>query len=462
MSGTADRVHAVVLAAGQGTRLRSSLPKVLHRASGRPLLEWVVGAAKAAGCEPISVVIGHGAEQVELAMADHDLRWVLQSEQRGTGHALAQVASEVDEDSILVVLSGDVPLVRPQTLEKLVAAAHAGWGAMAVAELTDPGSLGRVLAQPDGSLQAIVEAADASPEELRVGRVNAGLYALPAPAIFEFLDQLKPDNAKGELYLTDALNEAAGRGLPIRLLDLDDPTESFGVNNRADLGRAHRALNRRHAEALMESGVTILDAARTVVEATVSVGRDAVMHPGVTLLGDTRVGEGCVLHQGAWLSDTSLEAGVEIAPYSVLEGARVDSNTRIGPFARLRPGTVIGPGAKVGNFVEIKNSELAQGVKAGHLSYIGDATIGEESNIGAGVITCNYDGFDKHPTRIGRRVFIGSDTMLVAPIDVADEAMTGAGSVISKDVPAGSLAVGRAKQQNLADWAKRFRRRKKR
>ena len=265
MSVIDDRVHAVILAAGQGTRLRSSLPKVLHPAAGRPMLEWVVQAARAAGCEQISVVIGHGAELVRSAMTGQELGWVVQAEQKGTGHALAQVESETAGGGILLVLSGDVPLVRAETLERLVAAARSGWGAMAVAELDEPGSLGRVLARPDGGLQAIVETADASPEELEVNRVNAGLYALPAPEIFEFLARLEPDNAKGELYLTDALNAAAGEERPIRLLDLDDPSESFGVNNRADLGRVHRTLLSRHTAKLMEAGVTFLDANQTTV-----------------------------------------------------------------------------------------------------------------------------------------------------------------------------------------------------
>lgn len=462
MSGVGTGVHAVILAAGQGTRLRSQLPKVLHPVAGRAMLEWVVRTAASAGCEQTSVVIGHGAERVKSAMSDKDLGWVVQAEQKGTGHALAQVAPEVNGECILLVLSGDVPLVRAETLERLVAAARSGWGAMAVAEMDEPGSLGRVTTTADGSLEAIVEVADASVEQLAVSRVNAGLYALPAPAIFDFLDRLQPDNAKGELYLTDAVNAAARQGLAVQLVSLEDPSESFGVNDRADLGRAHRALVERHVVDLMNGGVTILDPGRTTIEATVSVGRDTLIHPGTTLLGDSEIGEGCVLHQGVWLRDSRVGEGVEISPYSVLEGAEIASRCRIGPFARLRPGSVIGPEAKVGNFVEIKNSELSRGVKASHLSYIGDAVIGEASNIGAGVITCNYDGFDKHPTRIGRRVFIGSDTMLVAPVEVADDAMTGAGSVISVDVPAGSLAIGRAKQRNLADWAERFRRRKKR
>jgi len=463
MTGQPDRqVRAVVLAAGHGTRFRSSLPKVLHPVAGRPMLEWVLKAAGTAGCQDIMVVVGHGADAVRSAMAKEDLLWVVQAEQKGTGHALAQVEPQIDSPSVLLVLSGDVPLVSQETLDQLLAAASSSWAAMAVADLEEPGSLGRVLTATDGSLRAIVEAADASAEELEVRRVNAGLYALRAPEIFEFLSALEPDNAKGELYLTDALNAAAKQGRSIELVELADPSESFGVNTRADLAQAHRSLVRRHTDRLLESGVTVVDAGRTTIEASVSVGQDTVIHPGVTLLGATTIGKGCELHQGVWARDTSVGDRAQIAPYSVLDGAEIAADCQIGPFARVRPGAIIGKGAKVGNFVEIKNSELGEGVKANHLAYLGDTTVGEGSNIGAGVVTCNYDGQKKHATRIGRNVFIGSDTMLVAPVEVGDEAMTAAGSVVSKDVPAGSLAVERSTQRNLAGWAKRFRRRQKR
>jgi len=460
MNRPEQSVLAVILAAGQGTRLRSSLPKVLHPVAGRPMLEWVLRAARSAGCEDIAVVIGHGAEAVRAAMSAEEIIWVLQAEQKGTGHALAQVESEARSPGIMLVLSGDVPLVSAATLGQLVKAARAGWASMAVADLDKPGSLGRVLTAADGSLAAIVEASEASAPELAIGRVNAGLYALPTPSIFDHLRLLEPDNAKGELYLTDALNAAAREGKPIKLVELADPAESWGVNNRADLGRVHRSLLHRHAEMLMETGVTVLDAERTTIEATVSVGKDTVVHPGVSLLGDTSIGEGCSLEQGVWLRDTMVGDGTRIAPYSVLEGAEIAAGCQIGPFARMRPGAVVAQGAKVGNFVEIKNSELGEGVKANHLAYIGDTTVGEGSNIGAGVVTCNYDGRKKSPTRIGRNVFIGSDTMLVAPVEIGDEAMTAAGSVVSEDVPSGSLAIERSTQRNIANWAQRFRRRK--
>ncbi len=462
MSSSEQGLLAAVLAAGQGTRLRSSLPKVLHPVAGRPMLDWVLRAADSAGAVDTVVVVGHGADQVKETFQDAGVRWVLQQEQRGTGHALAQVESAIERPGVLLVLSGDVPLVSAETLTRLAAAAQLGWAAMAVADVEEPGSLGRVLTGEGGGLAAIIEASDASPEELAVGKVNAGLYALPVPEIFEYLRNLEPDNAKGELYLTDALNAAAGDGRDVRLVELQDPEESWGVNNRLDLGRVHRSLLRRHAEALMENGVSILDPGSTTIEATVSIDRDTVLHPGVSLLGSTKLGEGCTLEQGAWLRDTEVGQGTRIAPYSVLEGARIGDECQIGPFARLRPGAVLAQGAKVGNFVEIKNSDLGKGVKANHLAYIGDATIGDGSNVGAGVVTCNYDGQRKSATRIGRQVFVGSDTMLVAPVEIGDEAMTAAGSVISKDVPAGSLAVERSVQKNIANWARRFRRRKSR
>jgi bifunctional UDP-N-acetylglucosamine pyrophosphorylase/glucosamine-1-phosphate N-acetyltransferase len=372
---------AVILAAGQGKRMRSALPKVLHRAAGVPLLAWVIEAARGAGCRRIFVVIGHGAERVRAEIAAPDVDWVLQAEQRGTGHALAQVESalreaapgprewphgwapsrapdaplELDErgpGTLLLVLSGDVPLVTPATLERLAGEAEAGWGAMAVAELADPAGLGRVIGS--GLLDRIVEASDASAAEQAVRTVNAGIYALPAPEIFDYLARLEPANAQGELYLTDALGAAAAAGRPVRLVPLADPLEALGVNTRAELAHVHRRLLDRHAAALLDSGVTVLEPARTVIEATVCVGADTVIHPGVCLLGRTDVGAGCTLHQGAWLRDTRLGDGVEIEPYSVLDGARVEAGCRVGPFARLGPASHLLRGARVASFVEVE------------------------------------------------------------------------------------------------------------
>ena len=455
MSIPSDRV-AVILAAGKGTRLRSALPKVLHRAAGRPLLAWVIEAARQAGCGRILVVVGHGAEQVREEISGDDLGWVIQAEQKGTGHALQMAeAALAGTAATVLVLSGDAPLVTPATLEALADAAEAGgggWGALAVADLDEPGSLGRVLAKPDGSLDRIVEAADArrdDPEILTVRRVNAGLYALPAPEIFDYLRRLKTDNAQGELYLTDAVAGAANDGRPVAIVPLSDFNEALGVNNRAELAQVHRRLIDRHLDDLMASGVTVLEPSRTTVEPGVRVGADTVIYPEVSLSGHTTVGPGCTLHQGAWLRNTTLGEGVTVEPYSVLDGAEVGDGCRVGPFARLRPASRLLEGARVGNFVEVKASELGAGSKVGHLSYVGDATVGAGANIGAGVVTCNYDGTRKNRTEIGPDAFIGSDTMLVAPVRIGEGATTAAGSVITKNVPEGALAVGRVRQKNL-------------
>lgn len=459
MSDSPPRI-AVILAAGKGTRMRSSLPKVLHRAAGRPLLAWVVAAARAAGCERILAVVGHGHERVREEIAGPDLAWVLQDEQKGTGHALAQAEGEVRSAATLLVLSGDVPLIAPPTIERLAAAAEGGWGAMAVAELPEPGGLGRVIVDGNGEFKRIVEARDATPEELAVRRINAGLYALPAPEIFDYLRRLKTDNSQGELYLTDAVTNAAADGRSVRLVTLADPDEALGVNDRAELARVHRLLLDRQLQALMRSGVTILEPERTVIEPEVRVGEDTIIHPGVSLLGHTAVGPGCTIHQGAWLRDTRVGEGTIIEPYSVLDGADVGDGCKVGPFARLRPASRLLEGARVGNFVEVKGSEIGAGAKVNHLAYVGDATVGEGANLGAGVVTCNYDGVRKHPTEIGAGAFVGSDTMLVAPVKVGAGASTAAGSIITKDVPEGALAVGRVRQKNLEGWAGGLRRRR--
>src|SRR6185295_8552272 len=325
---------AVVLAAGLGTRMKSALPKVLHPAAGRPLLAWVLEAARSAACERLVVVVGHGAEAVRKAFAAPDVEFVLQAEQRGTGHALAQVEgrlrSHPDQPATLVVLSGDAPLVTPATIEALAARAEAGWGALAVAELAEPGALGRVFPAPDGGLAGIVEARDATSEQLQERRINAGLYALPAPEIFEFLDRLRPSNAQGELYLTDTVTDAARAGRRVDLHPLDDPSEAWGVNDRVDLARVHRRLIDRHLERLMRDGVTILEPARTSIEPGVEVGRETLIHPEVSLSGGTSIGAGCVLGQGAWIRDSRLSPGVVVEPYSTLDGAEVEAGCRVG------------------------------------------------------------------------------------------------------------------------------------
>lgn len=458
---------AVVLAAGKGTRLRSERPKVLHEVAGQPMLHRVLATARAAGCSRLLVIVGHGADEVRASYANQEpsddkrseLKYVEQREQLGTAHALAQVERHLDGPARLLVLSGDVPLIRPATLERVTASADGAWGSLAVAHLETPGSLGRAVVE-DGGLRSIVEAANASEAELALKTINVGLYLLPAPEIFDYLRSVAPDPVKGELYLTDALNAAAADHA-IVACDLEDASEALGINTQQDLAKAHRALLDRRGAELQEAGVTLLEPTRVTVEPEVEVGADTVLHADVWLGGDTRVGSGCRLHQGAWIRDSRIGDNVEVLPYSVLEGADVGDGCRVGPHARLRPGAVLETGARVGNFVEVKNARLGPGVKVGHLTYLGDAEIGAGSNIGAGTVTCNYDGKNKHRTVIGERAFIGSDTMLVAPVEVGDEAVTGAGSVINQDVPPGALAVERSRQRIVPGWSKRRRGREK-
>lgn len=455
---------AVILAAGQGTRMRSELPKVLHEAGGRPLLQWVIEAARAAGCERLVLIVGHGHESVRARMEEclehtDDLQWVLQEEQLGTGHAVQQAASVLGRsgdagEGLAFVLSADAPFVAPQTLERLAAAAEAGWGAVACAHLEEPGSLGRVVIGDRGQVEDIVEAVDATPEQLAIGWVNSGHYAVRFPEIFDLLEKVGSANAQGEIYLTDAVVSANALGA-VSAFELEDPREAWGVNTRADLAAMHGALVSRKLDQLQTDGVTVLDPSRVQVEADVEIGRDTVLHPDVTLLGRVRIGEGCTLHQGVWVRDAEIADDVEVLPYSLLEGARVGARSSVGPFARLRPGAQLDEEVKIGNFVEVKKSELGRGAKASHLAYLGDATIGEGANIGAGTVTCNYDGVDKHRTEIGAGAFIGSDTMLVAPVKIGDRATTAAGSTVTQEVPDGHLAVGRARQKNISGWDER-------
>jgi len=459
--GSTRRRLAVILAAGRGTRMKSERPKVLHKAAGRSLLDWVLHAAHGAQAERTYIVVGYGSDAVRDAFAGRDdLVWVEQDRQLGTGDALLRVeAPMLDERAMLVVLSGDAPLVRPETLDRVLRAAEGGWGAMAVATLEQPGSLGRVVAGDDGRLSRIVEARDATDEELEIRTVNAGLYALPAPEVFRYLSALEPDNAQGELYLTDALGDAARDGERIALVDLEDPEEALGVNDRLELARVHARLERRTIEWLARNGVGFTAPDAVTVEPEVEIGHDTEVHRDVSLLGRTVVGCGVTLHAGAWIRDSEIGDGTVVEPYSVLDGARVGPGSRIGPFARLRPGTVLEPGVKIGNFVETKNAHLGQGAKANHLAYLGDATVGRGANVGAGVVTCNYDGVAKHRTEIGDRAFVGSDSMLVAPVRIGDDAVTGAGSVITKDVPDGALAVERSPQRTVPGWSERRKKR---
>jgi len=436
----------IILAAGQGTRMKSALPKVLHPLSGKPLLGHVIDCARALSPREIVVVYGHGGEQVPEAFADQtDLRWAEQAEQLGTGHAVQQAMPLLETSDQVLILYGDVPLTRVQTLDQLIATTKKAFGLLTV-DLDDPTGYGRIVRNADGQVIRIVEQKDADADELAIREINTGIMCMPRQSLHGWLRGLSNSNAQGEYYLTDVLAMAVADGLDIRVCQPASALEAEGVNNRLQLATLERAHQRRLAEQLMLGGVTLRDPARIDVRGEVLHGEDVeidfnVLIEGRVVLGDrVRIGANCVLR--------NLQIGddVEILEHCVLEDAVVGPGSKVGPFARLRPGAKLVGAAHIGNFVEIKKSLVGRGSKVNHLSYIGDTEIGEGVNIGAGTITCNYDGANKHLTLIGDRAFIGSNTALVAPVEIGQDATIGAGSVIGKDAPENQLTLTRAKQ----------------
>jgi bifunctional UDP-N-acetylglucosamine pyrophosphorylase/glucosamine-1-phosphate N-acetyltransferase len=453
----APAAQALILAAGKGTRMKSGRAKVLHPVLGVPLLEHVVRAVEATGAAPITVVIGHEAEAVEAAFSGRGLTFVRQDAQRGTGHAV-QVARDVfasHPERTLLVLYGDLPLLRPETLLRLLATHREARPAATLLSvmLDDPGAYGRVLRDETGAVRAIVEARDATGEARTVREINAGLYAFEVPALLRVLGGLQPQNAQGEYYLTDVIGLLRAAGLPVAAVAADDPAEGLGVNTIAELAEATRTLRARRAESLMSAGVGMEDPDTTHIGLDVVVEPDAVLRPYTMLEGRTIVRSGASVGPFVRLVDADVGEGAQVLDHCLLRECVVGRGASVGPFAHIRPESRIGARARVGNFVELKKTALGDGSKAPHLSYIGDATVGPGVNIGAGTITCNYDGVHKHPTRIEAGAFIGSDTTLVAPVTIGEGAYVGAGSAITEDVPAGALALGRARQVVKPGWA---------
>lgn len=449
----------VVLAAGQGTRMRSALPKVLHQVCGRSLVGHLLAAASVLDAEETVVVVGHGRDAVinEVSAQAPAARCVVQEQQLGTGNAVRRALDALPELSgTVVVVPGDVPLLTGATLQRL-ADAHEAADAIATmlsARLPDPTGYGRVLRNAAGAVLGIVEQRDATPEQLAVDEVGVSIYAFDAATLRGALARLTTDNAQGEEYLTDVIGILAHDGRSVQALLTQDDAEVGGVNDRAQLADAGAALRDRVIRAWQISGVTIVDRGSTWIDVTVTIEPDAVVEPYTLLHGTTRVAAGAVVGPYSQLTDTDVGPGASVVAATCV-GATIGEGATVGPYTYLRPGTVLGAGAKAGGFVEMKKSTVGAGSKVPHLSYIGDATIGSNVNIGAGTITCNYDGHAKHPTEIGDDVFIGSDTMLVAPVRIGPGAYTAAGSAITTDVPAGSLGVGRAKQRNIDGWAER-------
>ena len=445
------KLEVIILAAGQGTRMKSALPKVLHPLAGRPLLEHVVRTARALEPAAVHVVVGHGAEAVRAALAGYPLNWVVQEEQLGTGHAVLQALPAVAADSTVLVLYGDVPLIRTQTLAALVALAADG-PALLTACLARPAGYGRILRDGSGAVQGVVEEKDASDAQRAISEVNTGVLAAPASELMAYLPRVGNDNRQGEYYLPDILGLAVAEGKRVGSFEAASELDVLGVNDRVQLNQVEREYQRREAERLMREGVSLADAGRLDIRGTLTCGRDVRIDVNVVFEGEVTLGDGVTVEPNCVLRDVEVGAGATIHAMSHLQEARVGAGCDVGPFARLRPGTVLSQGARVGNFVETKKALIGPGSKVNHLTYIGDCEMGANVNIGAGTITCNYDGVNKHRTEIGDGVFVGSNSTLVAPLQIAEGGFVAAGSTITKTVGTDELAVSRARQRNVEGW----------
>jgi len=451
-------LHVVILAAGKGTRMKSSRPKVLHEVAGRPMIDYVLRTSQSLGPKTTTLIVGHMKEilQSSLSQMPH-LRFAVQEPQLGTGHALLQAAPLLEgENGVVLLLSGDVPLLKRHTLTGLLARHDASGSAATVltAVVEKPYGYGRIV-RTKGHITRIVEERDASPAQRKINEINSGIFAFSLGPLFPALRGLAAGNAQGEYYLTDLVSSFRRQKLGVDTAALDDPDEIRGINSRSELAEASGIVRQKKNEELMAAGVTIEDPATTFIEDDVIVGADTVIHPGVHLEGRTHVGAACEIHSGVRIVNSVLGDRVTIQNFCVITSSRLASGVTLGPFVHVRPDSELGESVHVGNFVELKKSTMGAGSKAGHLSYLGDATIGERVNIGAGTITCNYDGREKHRTMIEDGAFIGSDSQLVAPVTVGKGAYVGSGTTVREDVPAGALAVSAGKQRNIPNWKKR-------
>ena len=446
------KLSIIILAAGQGTRMNSTRPKVLHPLGGRPLLAHVLDTARSLHAMDIHVVIGHGAGQVRDVLPDTDIHWVLQEQQLGTGHAVAQAMPAVPDENTVLVMYGDVPLISKQTLEPLCRMAGQGMAALLSAELDDPAGYGRILHHADGSICGIVEEKDATQKQRAIQEINTGFLAAPAARLRGWLTALNNNNAQGEYYLTDVIARAVTEGTSVRGITTDTIDEVMGINDRKQLAAQERCFQMRQADACLQAGVTLIDPARFDLRGRLDAGQDVVIDINAILEGQVTLGDRVSIGPNVSLRNATLGDDVTILANCVIEDAVIGAGSRIGPFARLRPDTTLAAATHIGNFVEIKKSEVGEGSKINHLSYVGDTTIGRGVNIGAGTITCNYDGANKHRTLIGDDVFIGSDTQLVAPVEIQDGATIGAGSTITRDAPAHELTLSRAPQKTRSGW----------
>lgn len=447
-------LSVVILAAGQGTRMKSALPKVLHKLAGKPLVKHVIDVANALGAGDIHVVYGHGGDIVPQTLADETVTWVEQAEQLGTGHAVEQAMPGVDDGNMVLILYGDVPLIRQETLTQLMQLASAETMGLLTVSLENPSGYGRIVRDKSGQVQRIVEQKDANTDELRINEVNTGMMALPAARLKDWLGRLENKNAQGEYYLTDVIAMAVENGIKVQTCEPEDMAETLGVNNRQQLAQLERLFQLHQAQRLMFEGVTLMDPQRFDLRGNLTAGQDVIIDVNVVFEGDVTLGDQVSVGPNCVLKNVNVASGTQINANSVLENADIGSDCRIGPFARIRPETTLADGVHVGNFVEIKKSRIGNGSKVNHLSYVGDTIMGAKVNVGAGTITCNYDGANKFQTTIGDNVFIGSDTQLVAPVTVNDGTTIGAGSTITRDTPANELTLSRSKQQTLKGWTR--------
>lgn len=442
----------IILAAGQGKRMRSDLPKVLHPVGGRPLLEHVVDTARELEPASIHIVYGHGGDSVKKLFEHAELRWCLQAEQLGTGHAVLQALPNIDPAATVLVLYGDVPLLRRETLRELLENLDQHAISLLSVILSEPAGYGRIIRDDTGRVRRIVEEQDANTVEVAVTEVNTGILAARAGDLSRWLAAIRNDNAQQEYYLTDCIELAVADESTVHAQVCRDPNEVQGINDKLQLAHTERAYQRRQVNELMHQGVTVLDPARLDVRGRVTVGRDVTLDANVILDGEVELGDGATIGANCVIRNTSIGGHTQVFPQCVIEEARIGARCRVGPFTRIRPNTLLGDRVHIGNFVELKASRIGGGAKVNHLSYVGDTEIGDRTNIGAGTIVCNYDGAHKHRTRIGSDVFIGSDTQLIAPVTIGDGATIGAGSTITKDAPPGDLTLSRSRQTTVKGW----------
>ena len=451
----------IILAAGQGTRMNSSIPKVLHNIGGKPMLQHVIDSCQQLGVEKICVIVGHGAEQVKQNTRVDNPKWVTQVEQKGTGHAVLQAVDLISDDDVVIIAYGDVPLIKTETLKKLADKLDNASLSVLTTVLDNPFGYGRIIRDNNSDVKYIVEEKDASLDEKAVTEVNTGFIAAKGADLKRWLNQIKPNNAQDEYYLTDCIAMAVEEGGSVKSVICENPLEVEGVNNRIQQAKLERAYQSEQADILMLAGVTLADPTRIDIRGSLSAGKDVYLDINTVIVGEVTLGNNVVIQPGCVIENAIIGDNSIVKANSVIESAQIGDSCEIGPFAGIRPGTILSNEAKVGNFVEIKKSTIGVGSKVSHLSYIGDTTMGDEVNIGAGTITCNYDGANKFQTIIGDHVFVGSDTQLVAPVTIAKGSTIGAGSTITKNTPENELTLSRSKQMTLKGWVKPVKNNKK-